>query len=62
MSCEKHKELKLLLDEANKEIERLQDENASLWFMLDEMRKADEAIMERISEMILEDLTPIAEA
>ena len=62
MTCSKHDTLLQQLKEAEKEIERLKDENESLWFMLEEMKDADKAMMENLSEIILKGLTPIAEA
>jgi regulator of replication initiation timing len=35
------KELKQTIDKLKKENARLQDENASLWFLLDELEKSD---------------------
>jgi regulator of replication initiation timing len=35
------KELKQTIDKLEKENARLQDENASLWFLLDELEKSD---------------------
>ena len=62
MTCEKHDEMQEELEEAKKEIDRLKDENESLWFMLEELKDADKAILESLSEVILEGLTPKAEA
>ena len=41
-----HKELKRIISKLEKENARLQDENDSLWFMLDELEKADIATPE----------------
>tara|TARA_R100001509_G_C4682629_1_gene154049 strand:+ start:153 stop:341 length:189 start_codon:yes stop_codon:yes gene_type:complete len=62
MTCSIHKELERQLEEAKKEVERLKDENESLWFMLDEIKKSDKLVMEKVSEAILLDSTPEAEA
>lgn len=62
MTCSKHDTLLQQLKEAEEEIERLKDENESLWFMLEEMKDADKAMMDNLSEIILKGLTPIAEA
>ena len=62
MTCIKHKELEQLLAEAKEEIERLKEENESLWFMLDELRESDKLMMEKVSETLLLDATPDAEA
>jgi len=62
MTCSKHETLLQQLKEAESEIERLKDENESLWFMLEEMKDADKAVMDNLSEIILKGLTPIAEA
>jgi hypothetical protein len=62
MTCSMHKELERQLEEANKEVERLKDENESLWFMLDEIKKSDKLVMEKVTETILLDSTPEAEA
>ena len=62
MTCEKHDEIQEELEEAKKEIDRLKDENESLWFMLEELKDADKAMMESLSEVILNGLTPTAEA
>ena len=62
MTCSMHKELERQLEEAKKEVERLKDENESLWFMLDEIKKSDKLVMEKVSEAILLDSTPEAEA
>ena len=35
------KELKQIINNLEKENSRLQDENASLWFLLDELEKSD---------------------
>ena len=58
----KHQELEKLLAEAREEIERLKEENESLWFMLDELRESDKLMMEKVSETLLLDATPDAEA
>ena len=42
MTCSKHDIILQQLKEAEKEIERLKDENESLWFMLEELRGLDE--------------------
>jgi len=62
MTCSMHKELERQLEEARKEIERLKEENESLWFMLDELKKSDKLMMEKVSETLLLDATPEAEA
>ena len=62
MTCSMHQELENQLKEAKKEIERLKDENESLWFMLDELKKSDKLMMEKVSETLLLDATPEAEA
>ena len=62
MSHNKYEELLAELKEANEEIERLTDENESLWFMLDEIKKADEALMNEIVGMAMGDLVPKIEA
>ncbi len=62
MTCIKHQELEQLLAEAKEEIERLKEENESLWFMLDELRESDKLMMEKVSETLLLDATPDAEA
>ena len=62
MTCIKHQELEKLLAEAREEIERLKEENESLWFMLDELRESDKLMMEKVSETLLLDATPDAEA
>jgi hypothetical protein len=62
VTCPKHQELERLLQEAREEIERLKEENESLWFMLDEIKKSDKLVMERVSEALLLDATPEAEA
>jgi len=62
MTCIKHQELEQQLAEAREEIERLKEENESLWFMLDELRESDKLMMEKISETLLLDATPDAEA
>jgi len=36
-----HKELEKKLEELKKENKRLEDENASLWFLLDELEKSN---------------------
>lgn len=38
---EYHKELELKLEKLKKENKRLEDENASLWFLLDELEKSN---------------------
>ena len=43
-------------DELRKRIEELEDENASLWFMLDEMRNSQNSIGEAVQEMLKEKL------
>jgi len=69
MSCNTCQSLSQQLKNAEKEIERLKgekenlkDENESLWFMLEELKDADKAMMENLSEVILKGLTPTAEA
>ena len=62
MTCSMHKELERQLEEARKEIERLKEENESLWFMLDELKKSDKLMMEKVTETLLLDATPEAEA
>ena len=62
MTCAIHQELEKELEEAKKEIQRLKEENESLWFMLDELKKSDKLVMEKVSEAILLDSTPEAEA
>ena len=62
MTCPQHDVLLQQLKEAEEEIERLKDENEALWFMLEEMKDADKAMMDNLSEIILEGLTPTAEA
>jgi|TARA_Y100000592_G_C5464448_1_gene315874 hypothetical protein len=62
MTCIKHQELEKLLAEAREEIERLKEENESLWFMLDELRESDKLMMEKVTETLLLDATPEAEA
>ena len=62
MTCSRHDTLLQQLKEAESEIERLKDENESLWFMLEEMKDADKAMMDNLSEIILNGLTPTAEA
>lgn len=62
MTCIKHQELEKLLVEAREEIERLKEENESLWFMLDELRESDKLMMEKVTETLLLDATPEAEA
>ena len=62
MTCIKHQELEKLLAEAREEIERLKEENESLWFMLDELRESDKLMMEKVSDTFLLDATPDAEA
>ena len=62
MTCSMHQELENQLKEAREEIERLKEENESLWFMLDELRESDKLMMEKISETLLLDATPEAEA
>ena len=43
-------------DELRKRSEELEDENASLWFMLDEMRNSQNSIGETVQEMLKEKL------
>ena len=62
MTCIKHQELEKLLAEAREEIGRLKEENESLWFMLDELRESDKLMMEKVTETLLLDATPEAEA
>ena len=62
MTCTQHDVILQKLKSAEKEIERLKDENESLWFMLEELKDADKAMMENLSEVLLEGLTPTAEA
>ena len=62
MTCSQHDLLLQKLKEAEEEIKRLKDENESLWFMLEEMKDADKAMMDNLSEIILKGLTPTAEA
>ena len=62
MTCTQHDVILQKLKNAEKEIERLKDENESLWFMLEELKDADKAMLEGLSEVILEGLTPKAEA
>ena len=62
MTCARHDEIQDELEEAKKEIDRLKDENESLWFMLKEIKEADKAVLESLSGVILEGLTPKAEA
>ena len=44
------------------EMEKLKEENESLWFMLDELRESDKLMMEKVTETLLLDATPEAEA
>ena len=62
MTCPQHDVLLQQLKEAEEEIERLKDENEALWFMLEEMKDADKAMMDNLSVIILNGLTPTAEA
>tara|TARA_R110000796_G_scaffold232362_1_gene350566 strand:+ start:589 stop:777 length:189 start_codon:yes stop_codon:yes gene_type:complete len=62
MTCSKHDIILQQLKEAEKEIERLKDENESLWFMLEELKDSDKAMEDNLSEIILRGLTPKAEA
>ena len=62
MTCSKHDTLLQQLKEAREEIERLKEENESLWFMLEEMKESDKIMMEKVSETLLLDATPDAEA
>ena len=62
MTCAMHQELEKELEEAKKEIQRLKEENESLWFMLDELRESDKLMMEKVTETLLLDATPEAEA
>jgi len=62
MTCSKHDTLLQQLKEAEEEIERLKEENESLWFMLEELKDSDKAVMDGLSEIILLGLTPKAEA
>jgi hypothetical protein len=62
MTCSKHDILLQQLKEAREEIERLKEENESLWFMLEEMKESDKIMMEKVSETLLLDATPDAEA
>ena len=56
MTCTQHDVILQKLKNAEKEIERLKDENESLWFMLEELKDADKAMLEGLSEVILEGL------
>tara|TARA_Y100000004_G_scaffold171892_1_gene208273 strand:+ start:186 stop:374 length:189 start_codon:yes stop_codon:yes gene_type:complete len=62
MTCAMHQELEKELEEAKKEIQRLKEENESLWFMLDELKESDKLMMEKVTETLLLDATPEAEA
>tara|TARA_R100001509_G_scaffold150995_1_gene110222 strand:+ start:849 stop:1037 length:189 start_codon:yes stop_codon:yes gene_type:complete len=62
MTCAIHQELEKELEEAKKEIQRLKEENESLWFMLDEIKESDKMVMKKVTEAILLDATPDAEA
>jgi len=62
MTCLKHNILLQQLKEAQEEIERLKEENESLWFMLDEMKESDKLVVEKVSETLLLHDTPQAEA
>ena len=60
-----HKKRRILaaqLKEAEEEIERLKEKNELLWFMLEELKDSDKAVMDGLSEIILLGLTPKAEA
>ena len=62
------------LDQADKENEELKDENASLWDMLDEIKKSDisehantmkllmEELQETLADEMMKDFKPIGEA
>ena len=62
------------IDNALKENEELKDENASLWFMLDEIKKSDisehqstmklmmEELKESLADEMMKDFKPIGEA
>jgi len=62
------------VDEIEKEIERLRDENASLWDMLDEIKKSDisehqntmrllmDELQETLTDEMMKDFKPIGEA
>jgi|15BtaG_2_1085339.scaffolds.fasta_scaffold00154_30 hypothetical protein len=65
MPCSNCKTLETTLQklrDLEEEVTRLNDENESLWFMLRELREADEALMDALSEIALEGMTPKAEA
>ena len=62
MTCAIHQKLEKELEEAKKEIQRLKEENESLWFMLDELKESDKLMMEKVTETLLLDATPEAEA
>jgi|ETNvirenome_6_85_1030632.scaffolds.fasta_scaffold49521_2 hypothetical protein len=62
ISDDKYLDLERQLAIAHAEIEELREENASLWFMLDEIKKADEAIMIEIMSMTMGDMIPKIEA
>jgi len=55
MAYKTRKELTLKIEELEKQIEKLSDENSSLWFMLDEMDKSNitnPEYFEKIEEVI----------
>ena len=60
------KELERVINKLEKENARLQDENASLWFMLDELEQADKAAKKVMDEQslieLLSQMEPVGEA
>ena len=58
--------LKKRVDALEKELSKLEDENTSLWFMLDEIKEEEKAIaaslQEELTNELLRSIEPIAKA
>ena len=58
--------LKKRVDALEKELSKLEDENMSLWFMLDEIKEEEKAIaaslQEELTNELLRSIEPIAKA
>ena len=58
--------LKKRVDALEKELSKLEDENMSLWFMLDEIKEEEKAValalQEELTDELLRSIEPIAKA